>query len=1102
MGRIGVVFLIVFLGVVGSSSEATLVANEGFDYATGTLDGQNDPVDGFRWGWSTSSYNVEAGSLDMYNLPFATRGGKMVGSGGARRTLGFQGLGLDKDNLIDLSSNDTVYMSVMLARQPGNWVELRLMDGSYSTDLIKFGLGSNDKFTARMNGTSAYGGMVASADAYFAVLKIVAHASGNDEIFLKGYSASDAIDLNEPDCWTAVNTADMNVVIGKLDFTATAGAIAKIDELRIGTSWADVVPDENRRPPFMHPSFKHVFKTTYQYRIYDDSGAASPRCLAVDGTVGYADGSPVKLMDEDDRRVLGQHWYAYPLPDGKFRLRTVNDSFCMQSGANDGDPVQLYSEVGGSNQEWNAVALSDGKIAFQGGGSGLCLEATSFADNTPLDVGAWQDDSRQRWTLKNQEPLLSPYILKDSNGELLVFFRDVLHSADNNRGFLYASADGGETWAERHVFEQSIYEPTLFVLDGALYMLYMDSDDATKLQLKKSTDHGFTWSNHVLATYPYPIETGGGADVLVLDGFLFWGFFDAGGSGSWPEMFRLRAASCPVGADLANSANWTITDPLPFPTAPAVPGTRNGWLEPNCVEGPDGRVWLVARVDKTPSGDAAAVLKVSADRTSLEFTNQYPAPGNETGFIHAPWAGSSTFHMVRDSVSERYLVMSNPYLGDPSSSTRNPAARNILALYETVDLKNYQLVKTLVDDDSYEDWSQSVWRTGFQSPTFVIDGSCLKYVCRTAYRGFGDYHDGNMITYHELENFRDRLSPDGEMAWYRFDSPEDPGYDSSKMGGNFAAISGAAYAPDGRYGGCLKFDGIDDSLALMHRVSPKLEGADVVALSVWIKNDTLPAGHIFSSAIDALHAGLEVFVESSGIRVAGRSEPGDAYQSRSFAFVSSGEWHHLVAQWDFGNNAMRLWLDKVEQTGTGSVSFGSSRYQRGSPARQDRIGCTFYDSDYFDGCIDEFHIYGRALDSGEITALYNGPGYGGWSSSYSLTGGAGDDEDSDGLANLGEYAFGGDPTNAADQGITPEYYLAESGGTNCFGYVYPVLSDPNSGLLYDLEVTDDLVSTPWTNGGYIVVGTNITGGNLNFVTNRIAMEGPAQRFVRLVVRQR
>jgi len=238
----GHVLLLASLFAAGVS-QAALMANEGFDYAVGSLNGQNDAVDGFRWGWATSTYNVEADSLSMANYPFATRGGKMAGSGGARRTFGFRDLGLDKDNLIDLSTDDTVYMSAMLKREAAaTWFELRLMDGSYSTDLVKFGLGSNDKFTARMNGSNVYGGTVNGADTYLVVLKIVSRAAGNDEIFVQGYSEADAIG-GEPATWTASNSADMSAVIEKLDFTAKSGYTARIDEIRIGSEWVDVVPE-------------------------------------------------------------------------------------------------------------------------------------------------------------------------------------------------------------------------------------------------------------------------------------------------------------------------------------------------------------------------------------------------------------------------------------------------------------------------------------------------------------------------------------------------------------------------------------------------------------------------------------------------------------------------------------------------------------------------------------------------------------------------------------------------------------------------------------------------------------------------------------------
>jgi len=72
------------------------------------------------------------------------------------------------------------------------------------------------------------------------------------------------------------------------------------------------------------------------------------------------------------------------------------------------------------------------------------------------------------------------------------------------------------------------------------------------------------------------------------------------------------------------------------------------------------------------------------------------------------------------------------------------------------------------------------------------------------------------------------------------------------------------------------------------------------------------------------------------------------------------------------------------------------------------------------------------------------------------------------------------------------------GGTNWFGYVYPQLSNTNSGLSYFLELTTNLVSGIWTNSGYSVLGTNVTGGDLNFVTN-ITDTVDDQKFIRLII---
>lgn len=109
------------------------------------------------------------------------------------------------------------------------------------------------------------------------------------------------------------------------------------------------------------------------------------------------------------------------------------------------------------------------------------------------------------------------------------------------------------------------------------------------------------------------------------------------------------------------------------------------------------------------------------------------------------------------------------------------------------------------------------------------------------------------------------------------------------------------------------------------------------------------------------------------------------------------------------------------------------------------------------------------------------------------------DYDEDGLSNLYEFGLDGDPTDPVDQGVSPEFAVAEIGGSNEFVYVHSQRSDPDSGLIYSLALATDLVSGNWvTNTGYVIDGTNVTGGTLDFVTNTTDMIDD-QKYIRLII---
>lgn len=105
-----------------------------------------------------------------------------------------------------------------------------------------------------------------------------------------------------------------------------------------------------------------------------------------------------------------------------------------------------------------------------------------------------------------------------------------------------------------------------------------------------------------------------------------------------------------------------------------------------------------------------------------------------------------------------------------------------------------------------------------------------------------------------------------------------------------------------------------------------------------------------------------------------------------------------------------------------------------------------------------------------------------------------DDDDGDGLDNLSEYALGGNPTDGVTSSASlPELMYTGSG----FEYVHAQRTN-GAGVVYYLEISDDLVSGSWSNAGYTVVGTNVTGGALDFVTNQVPAVD-SQKFIRLQV---
>ncbi|QBG46845.1 hypothetical protein EGM51_05335 [Verrucomicrobia bacterium S94] len=112
-----------------------------------------------------------------------------------------------------------------------------------------------------------------------------------------------------------------------------------------------------------------------------------------------------------------------------------------------------------------------------------------------------------------------------------------------------------------------------------------------------------------------------------------------------------------------------------------------------------------------------------------------------------------------------------------------------------------------------------------------------------------------------------------------------------------------------------------------------------------------------------------------------------------------------------------------------------------------------------------------------------------------------EDTDGDRVSNLKEYAFLGDPNDPENPGMLPELSVAEYMGTNGFIFVNVELRDPEPGIEYSLETTENLVAAGFAPDAEVVkIGEANIDYYLKAVTNFIPATA-ATKFIDLKVNE-
>lgn len=321
---------------------------------------------------------------------------------------------------------------------------------------------------------------------------------------------------------------------------------------------------------------------------------------------------------------------------------------------------------------------------------------------------------------------------------------------------VFQSGDSGASWSQIATVEPAFWSG-LFVHRGELYLMGTTHHHG-RIVIRRSRDGGTTWSVPDSAATGLLTEQGefhtAPMPVLVHRGRLWRAFEDAGGGTEWGKRYAAMMLSAPEDADLLDRRNWAFSNPLPRDAA-WLDGRFTGWLEGNAVADADGRVLDILRVD-TPSGvERAAIVEISADGRRAAFDP-------ETGFIDFP-GGAKKFTIRRDPRSEAggerpvWWTLATAVAPIDEGRAKPASIRNTLVLLRSHDLRNWEPRSIVLHHPD-------VAKHAFQYVDWLFDADDLVAVSRTAHDddtgGAHRAHDANYLTFHRLENFRDRTWAD------------------------------------------------------------------------------------------------------------------------------------------------------------------------------------------------------------------------------------------------------------------------------------------------------------------------------------------------------
>ena len=168
----------------------------------------------------------------------------------------------------------------------------------------------------------------------------------------------------------------------------------------------------------------------------------------------------------------------------------------------------------------------------------------------------------------------------------------------------------------------------------------------------------------------------------------------------------------------------------------------------------------------------------------------------------------------------------------------------------------------------------------------------------------------------------------------------------------------------------MSFDGTDDFVQFALPTVFNAIGSNDFSVSLWINSDDLAQKTVYTRFFEAAYDAnnfAQFNIAEAGKPRFNVFDGGTHYAVAVNSVLNTGQWYHFVGVWDASENAAKLYLDGVLQSGGngGNLDAGWGGVQNGF------LGCRGGASGFMDGAIDEVAVWNTALDGDAVKALYN-----------------------------------------------------------------------------------------------------------------------------------